>query len=114
MGAQIARFGLAVLAPEPHRTTRQPVINREHRTGDLCAQGHKRICADTVHAHPVVRAPLWRDVLCSDYELRSAFRCAHFTPRGRLSLRRGSRPEATSHLTACRDDPKAVPAKMAG
>jgi hypothetical protein len=42
------------------------------RTGDLCAQGHKRICADTVHAHPVVRAPLWRDVLCSDYELRSA------------------------------------------
>jgi hypothetical protein len=35
------------------------------------------------------------------------------TTRGRLSLRRGSRPKATSHPTACRDGPKGVLAKVA-
>jgi hypothetical protein len=35
-----------------------------------------------VHAHPVVRAPFWRDVLCSDYELRSACSVRALPPPG--------------------------------
>jgi hypothetical protein len=43
--AQNARSGLAVLAPQPHRTTRQLASQPAHRTGDLCVEYHERICA---------------------------------------------------------------------
>jgi hypothetical protein len=44
--AQNARSGLAVLAPEAHRTTPRPAANRSTKPAFRAVGRHERICAD--------------------------------------------------------------------
>jgi hypothetical protein len=99
--------------PEPHRMTLQPAVNWSAEPAICAPRATSAYVPILCMLTPSARR--WGATFCAPTTNQiGQFGARTSRPRGRLSLRRGSRPEATSHLTACRDDPKAVPAKMAG